>query len=86
MDNGYGGGLQDVSTLQVKIMVFVSDWAKKQKTSVPKREIIITMKREGVKDFTTINALMALIKKGYIRKACSTTNRVSYVQLRGLNY
>lgn len=85
MDVNYFGGIHEVSGIQLKIMVIVSQWVRTQKVPVPKREIIIRMKKEGVKDFTTINALHSLIKKGYIRKGCGTTNRVTYVQLRGIS-
>lgn len=75
----------EITDLQIKIMLFVAEWVRKEKIPVPQREIVLQMKVEGVKDFTTINALTFLIKKGYIRRAVGTTNKTSYVQLRGVS-
>jgi Fe2+ or Zn2+ uptake regulation protein len=74
--------LYEINELQTNIMHFVDRWVKKEKTPVPHSEIIKTMKGEGVKDFTTYNALQSLMKKGYLRKAIITSNKTFYVQLR----
>jgi PII-like signaling protein len=63
-------------------MYFVDDWVHKEKTPVPHSKIISKMKEEGVKGFTTINALNGLLKKGWIRRSCTFSNRTFYVQLR----
>lgn len=85
IDKGYIIKSEEVSEFQIRIMTFVSDWVKNKKTTVPKKEIIRVMRNDGVKDFTTVNALMSLVKKGYIRKSYQSGNRVCYVQLRGLS-
>lgn len=72
----------DVNDLQANIMRFIDDWARTEKVPIPLRVIIKNMKDEGVKDFTTINAIRTLLRKGYIRRAVGTSNKTSFVQLR----
>lgn len=74
--------LSDISEMQTEIMRFISLWVKEKKTPVPQREIILAMKIHGVKDFSVQNALSILLRKGYIRRAYSTSNRAIYVQVR----
>lgn len=70
--------------LQIRIMKFVDEWVKTEKRPVPQKEIINRMKSEGVKSFTTVNAINALIRKGYIRKGIAVSNKTLYVQLKGI--
>ena len=66
-------------------MIFVKHWANTQKTPIPQKEIIIDMKIQGTKSFTTLNAINSLIKKGYIRRAYSEkANRTFYVMIRNI--
>ena len=74
--------LYEVNELQTKIMEFIDKWVHEEKTPVPQKEIIIEMKRQGVKDFTAVNAINSLLKKGYIRRAVVISNKSYYVQLR----
>lgn len=76
--------LKEINALQQLIMEYVNDWVHTQKTPIPQRDVITGMKLKGVKDFTTVNALHVLIKKGYLRRAVTTTNRTYYVMLRGI--
>lgn len=76
--------LRDINKLQLDIMRFVDSWVRTEKTPVPRKEIIENMKAKGVKDFTTINAIKALLKKRYIRRAIIISNKTFYVQLRGI--
>jgi len=76
----------EINDLQKNIMLFVTDWVKQKKTTVPKQEIIKRMTNDGVKFFTTDNAINALLKKGYIRKSAVPVKNTSYVMLRGVNY
>ena len=73
-----------LNDLQVEIMRFIDYWARTEKTPIPRKKIVAEMKGNGVKVFTTVNALNSLIKKGYIRRAVSLTNKTSYVMLRGI--
>jgi len=71
--------------LQHDIMRFVDSWVREKKTPVPRKEIILHMKSEGIKDFTTINSLKALQNKGFIRRSSVRSNKTSYVQLRTIS-
>lgn len=75
-------GHDEVTDLQNDIMLYVDFWVKTQKTPVPQREVVNEMKKKGIKDFTTANALNQLMKKGYLRKAFSMSKKTKYVQLR----
>lgn len=65
-------------------MVFIDEWAKVQRVPIPRKLIIAELVRQGIKPFTVVNAIRALDKKGYIRKAVTISNSTSYVQLRGV--
>jgi len=72
----------EINELQRNIMKFVDWWVHTENTPTPQKEIIIAMRIAGTKSFTTINALNALLRKGYIRRAVIISNKTSYVQLR----
>lgn len=74
--------LKEINELQENIMIFVDVWVHKEKTPVPLKEIIENMTQQGVKNFTTIKAINVLLKKGYIRRAFTISNKSSFVQLR----
>lgn len=74
--------LKEINRLQQDIMKHVDVWAHTNKTPIPLREIITHMQGEGVKDFTTVNAINSLLRKGYIRRAVTISNKTFYVQLR----
>lgn len=76
--------LSDVSELQKSIMIYVEIWVKKEKIPVPLKEIILNMETQGNKTQTVIKAINSLVKKGYIRRAITISNRSSFVQLRRL--
>lgn len=77
--------MDDINDLQFAIMVFVKRWADIQKTTVPQKEIIESLREFGVKSYTTLNAIKALIEKGYIRKAYSEQQRKTfYVMIRNI--
>lgn len=79
----YNVNIKDINKLQYDIMIFVDAWVHEVKTPVPHRQIVLKMKELKVKKFTTVNAITSLIKKGYLRKAITMSNRDrSYVQLR----
>ncbi len=73
----------EINKLQTDIMIFIDTWVRSEKTVVPQKQIIIYMKKRGVKDFTTVFAINSLLRKGYIRKAITgASNKTFYVQLR----
>lgn len=65
-------------------MIIIDKWARENKTPIGQKEIITNMEKQGVKSYTTINAINSLLKKGYIRRAIITSNKSFYVQLRRL--
>ena len=74
--------VNEINKLQTDIMHFIDWWAKCKKTMVPQKEIISNMTSNGVKNFTTVNAINALLNKGYIRRAEITSNKTFYVMIR----
>ena len=77
--------LYDVNELQRNIMKFVDNWVRTEKTPIPQSEIVKAMTEAGTKNFTTVNAINSLLRKGYIRRAIITSNKTYYVQLRRIN-
>jgi hypothetical protein len=76
--------LEEINELQKKIMVFIDQWVRTEKTPVPHRMIIVEMHNQKVPDITTAGAITALLRKGYIRRACTISNKTYYVQLRSV--
>jgi hypothetical protein len=74
--------LYPLNELQTKIMRLVSSWAKKEKTPIPHRLVIKKMLEDGVKEYTTANALKVLVKTGYVRRGTERSNKTVYVQLK----
>ncbi len=75
--------LDELSVFQKYVMEFVDYWVRAEKTPVPLREIKKHMLTQGVKGYSSVDAVNALLKKGYIRRAVGTSkNRSAYVQLR----
>ena len=76
--------LSDINSLQRDIMTFVQVWVKERKTPVPHRETLDAMEKLGVKVPTTIKAVGALLRKGYLRRAVTMGNKSFYVQIRSI--
>ena len=76
--------IEGVSILQQNVMAFIQHWVKERKIPTPHKDILVEMKKKGVKGYTATHALNALIKKGYIRRAYTMSNKTSYVQIRSL--
>ena len=74
--------LYEINELQTKIMRFVGEWVRKEKTPVPHKEILEGMEKAGVKTYTTVNAIGVLLQKGYLRRAVIVSNKSFYVMLR----
>jgi hypothetical protein len=75
---------EQINDLQRDIMTYVIEWIRTEKTIVPQKQIVIKMKADGVKELATVHALNMLIKKGYIARAYTMSNRTYYKQLRGI--
>lgn len=63
-------------------MCFIGEWASNNETPILRSQIISEMVKNGAKDFTVVNSLNSLLKKGYIRKSTIRSNKTSYVQIR----
>lgn len=74
--------LNDLNDLQMRIVKFINVWVHKKKTQVPLKEIIYTMKKEGVLEATIIKSIGVLLKKGYIRRSYHSSNKTYFTQLR----
>ncbi len=59
---------KNVSVLQEKIIRFANDWARREKTPVPQKEIVETMGEQKQNNYTVILALNTLVAKGYLAK------------------
>lgn len=75
-------GYYEVNKLETSIMVFIDEWAHKEKTPISQRQVLEHMKSEGIPDPTTIAALHSLLHKKFIRRAIMTSNKTFYVMLR----
>jgi hypothetical protein len=58
----------DITELQVKILHYANDWARKEKTPIPQKKLIEGMENQKENPFTVINSLRVLLKKGYISR------------------
>lgn len=76
----------NLSNIQRQVLIIVDKWVRNKKTPVARNFIISEMEKNGIEDFTTIYTLNAVIKKGYIRKSCVSSNKTLYVQLRTIKY
>lgn len=74
--------LSEIDGLQTKIMQHISVWVHKEREPIPLKTIITEMENQGIKQQTTIKAINILIKKHYIRRAITISNKTSFVQLR----
>jgi hypothetical protein len=75
----------DLVGLQIDVMLYVKWWANCQKTPIPQKNIIKNMELQGIKYSSLINALNALLEKGFIRRAYSEKqNRTYYVMIRNI--
>lgn len=75
----------DLNGQQEKVMKFIVEWVRNKKTTVPQKEIVSAMAKQGIKIDSVKFALKNLLAKGYIRRSLHPEkNRVEYVQLRNL--
>ena len=74
--------VEEINRNQKEIMLFIDFWVHEKKTPVPQKEVIICMKAKNVPEPTIIYELQILLKKGYIRRAVTISNKRTYVQLK----
>lgn len=79
---------EEINQIQRDIMVFVDSWVREQKVPVPRKEIMKAFsgkKSKGLHPAITVEgAINALLRKGYIRRGYTGTNKTTYVQLRNV--
>jgi len=77
---------EEINIIQKEIMVFIDNWVRTEKVPVPRKEIMKAFagkKSEGRHPPITVEgAVNALLRKGYIRRGYTGTNKSTYVQLR----
>lgn len=78
----------EINELQTDIMRFVDGWVRKMNTPVPRKEIMkeFSGKKSAGKHpaISVEGAINALLRKGYIRRGYTGTNKTTYVQLRNI--
>lgn len=76
----------DISEFQKDILEFITLWIKKEKTTIPLKEVVVRMETKGVKDYTTKNALAVLVRRGYLRRSSFSGGHkgTRYIQLRSV--
>ena len=74
--------LDDLTELQKSVMEVITKWVRENKTPVPRKEIIVTMKENGMNKPTVVYCLEALLNRGYIRRAFTMSNTTQFVQIR----
>lgn len=71
-----------VNDLQRRIMELISDWTSSNDIPIQRSYVIKELVKQDVKNFTVINSLNSLLKKGFIRKSTNRSNKTSYIQIR----
>ena len=74
--------IKDINRLQYHIMLVIDKWASHHKHPISHKKVLNEMTDQGVKYYTTVNALNSLIRKGYIRRGVVSSNKTYYVQLQ----
>ena len=74
----------EINDLQREIVSIIDTWVHVEKTPIARKEIIRQMKKKGTLEDTTIYSLKILLKKGFIRRAYTISNKTTYVQLKRL--
>jgi hypothetical protein len=78
--------MREISRLQTNVMIFIKWWAKTKNTPIPRSEIIKAMKLHKVNAPSSIDAINALLFKGYIRRGYSPqANKTIFVMIRNIS-
>jgi SOS-response transcriptional repressor LexA len=78
----YYTNIDGVTDQQRTIIDFINQWVHTKKTPVPKQEIMIAMKLKNIPFKGCEKSCYALIEKGYIRRAYTSSHKTYYVLLR----
>ncbi len=74
--------ISELNDLDKIVMQFIEYWVHEQKTPIPQREILSQLAEREISPRSVENSLHRLLKLQYIRRAYTTTNKTTYVQLR----
>jgi hypothetical protein len=78
---------RELTDQQTSVMMFIQKWANVKKTPIPQADIIKSMQAEGIKSYSTLYAINALLAKGYIRRAVTSyNNKTFYVMCRTIEF
>lgn len=67
--------------VQKQVMQYIDAWSRENDNPVGHSSIIKSMKEKKINKMTTADAIRSLLRKGYIRRAVSISNKTFYVQL-----
>lgn len=70
---------------QLQVMLFIDAWVKTEKVPVPRQMIMKAMREKKVPAVTVEWAINGLLRKGFIRRGYSGSNKTYYVQLRNID-
>lgn len=76
---------EEIKGLQLQVMIFVDKWVREQKVPVPRQMIMKAMKEHQIPAVTIEWAINALLRKGFIRRGYSGSNKTFYVQLKNID-
>ena len=75
--------IDGLTDLQNKIMFFVKDWIKAEKTYVPRSEIFKYLKAETLPEKKSLeHAINTLIREGFLRRSAIVSNKSFYTMCR----
>ena len=70
---------------QKKAFVFIDEWVRLEKTPMPKKELFKKLVLADISESTARKSIAALVTKGFIRRAATSTNQTFYVMLRSMS-
>lgn len=77
--------IRDISPIQTDVMLTMKCWARKQNIPIPRKYVIVELRKLGIGEPSIIDALNSLLKKGYIRRAYSEKANTSlFVMIRNI--
>jgi DNA-binding MarR family transcriptional regulator len=72
----------ELTDAQTSVMRFFGKWVENNKTPLPHKDILLEMEKRNIKSSTAVYSINVLIRKGYIRRVYTTSNKSFYVMLR----
>lgn len=69
---------------QTEALRIISDWARKEKTPIPKKELFKGLVLADISESTARKSIASLVKKGNIRRAIISSNQSFYVLVKSI--